>query len=181
MSTTRSSYPGLSPELGLPELQRADGPPAPWGELAGATWFEIPESALPAPPGRPPLAGYLVLVPTDVEALATPPAAGPPTAPPPAGQVAEQQIQVDTETRTVAVAGSRLHFTRLEFDLLAHLVAHPWRVHTRERLHADLWGRGYPADHRTVDVHIARLRRKLGSPYRKAIETVRGVGYRYVT
>ncbi|MEU8890776.1 winged helix-turn-helix domain-containing protein [Streptomyces sp. NPDC048442] len=175
MSTTRSPNPGFSPEPDLPELHRADGPPAPWGELAGATWFEIPESALPAPPGRPPLAGYLVLVPTDVETPAGPPPAGPVAGPP-----AAQQIQVDAETRTVAVAGRRLHFTRLEFDLLAHLVAHPWRVHTRERLHAELWGRRYPADHRTIDVHIARLRRKLGSPYRKAIETVRGVGYRYV-
>ncbi|WP_433544500.1 winged helix-turn-helix domain-containing protein (plasmid) [Streptomyces sp. CA-294286] len=169
MSIARTPGHGFSQGTGFPELRREEGPPAPWRELAHASWFALPPSALPAPPGRPALAGYLVLVPTDAEAPGTPPA-----------PALAQQIQVNTDSRTVTVAGHRLHLTRLEFDLFAHLVAHPRRVHTREMLYAALWPSPVSADHRTIDVHIARLRRKLGSSYRKAIETVRGVGYRYV-
>ncbi|GHH52719.1 winged helix-turn-helix domain-containing protein [Streptomyces candidus] len=169
MSITRTPGPGFSRGTGFPALRRAEGPPAPWRELAHASWFALPPSALPAPQGRPFLTGYLVLVPMDAESPDAPPV--------PAGA---QQVQVNTDSRTVTVAGRRLHFTRLEFDLFAHLVAHPLRVHTREMLYSALWSSPVSADHRTIDVHIARLRRKLGSPYRKAIETVRGVGYRYV-
>ncbi|MFD3515766.1 winged helix-turn-helix domain-containing protein [Streptomyces sp. NPDC058657] len=171
MSITRTTPgPDFSHGSGLPALRRAEGPPAPWGELVRASWFALPPSALPAPPGTPSLTGYLVLVPGDEEGPGALPVAA-----------AAQLVQVDTDARTVTVAGRPLHFTRLEFDLFAHLVAHPLRVHTREMLHSALWASPAPADHRTIDVHIARLRRKLGSPYRRAIETVRGVGYRYVT
>ncbi|MFJ6700553.1 winged helix-turn-helix domain-containing protein [Streptomyces sp. NPDC091272] len=173
MSTTRSPRLDFSDGQGLATLHPAAGPPAPWSELADATWFEVPESALPDPPGRTRLAGYLVLVPALPQALDGLPSGGASPA---------QQIKVDADTRTVVAAGHQLELTRLEFDLLAHLVDHPGRVHTREKLYAELWGYyGGQADHRTVDVHIARLRRKLGSPCREAIETVRGVGYRFVT
>jgi DNA-binding response OmpR family regulator len=77
------------------------------------------------------------------------------------------------------VAGQPLDLTYLEFELLAHLVAHPHRVHTRDQLVATVWGYGHVGDGRTVDVHIARLRRKLGQEYRQTIQTVRRVGYRY--
>jgi DNA-binding response OmpR family regulator len=87
-------------------------------------------------------------------------------------------IRVDVARRTAEVAGQPLDLTYLEFELLAHLVAHPHRVHTRDQLVATVWGYGHIGDGRTVDVHVARLRRKLGE-HRKAIATVRRVGYKY--
>ena len=62
---------------------------------------------------------------------------------------------------------------------VAHLVAHPHRVHTRDQLVTTVWGYGHVGDGRTVDVHIARLRRKLGAEHRGSIVTVRRVGYKY--
>lgn len=88
-------------------------------------------------------------------------------------------ISVDTACRTVHVAGRQLDLTYLEFELLAHLVGHPHRVHTRDALVHTVWGYGHVGDGRTVDVHVARLRRKLGAEYRDTIRTVRRVGYKY--
>ncbi|MER5480642.1 winged helix-turn-helix domain-containing protein [Streptomyces sp. NPDC002734] len=87
-------------------------------------------------------------------------------------------IRVDVVRRTAEVDGQPLDLTYLEFELLAHLVAHPHRVHTRDQLVATVWGYGHIGDGRTVDVHVARLRRKLGG-HRQAIATVRRVGYKY--
>ncbi|MYX24720.1 winged helix-turn-helix domain-containing protein, partial [Streptomyces sp. SID8380] len=87
--------------------------------------------------------------------------------------------RVDAHRRTAEVDGRPLDLTYLEFELLAHLVAHPHRVHTRDQLVTTVWGYGHVGDGRTVDVHIARLRRKLGSAYRHSIQTVRRVGYKY--
>ncbi|MGW7350002.1 winged helix-turn-helix domain-containing protein [Streptomyces sp. NPDC054784] len=89
-------------------------------------------------------------------------------------------ITVDTECHTATVDGRELDLTYLEFELLAHLVAHPHRVHSRELLTEAVWGHTYVGDGRTVDVHVARLRRKLGAPHRDRIITVRRVGYKYV-
>ncbi|MBC3841797.1 winged helix-turn-helix transcriptional regulator [Streptacidiphilus sp. 4-A2] len=88
-------------------------------------------------------------------------------------------ITLDLELRTARVDGEQLELTYLEFELLAHLTAHPHRVHTRDRLVSAVWGYGHVGDGRTVDVHVARLRRKLGR-YRDGIVTVRRVGYKYV-
>ncbi|WP_244204610.1 winged helix-turn-helix domain-containing protein, partial [Streptomyces africanus] len=85
----------------------------------------------------------------------------------------EPLIRVDTVQRTAEVAGRPLDLTYLEFELLAHLVAHPGRVHTRDQLVGTVWGYGHVGDGRTVDVHIARLRRKLGAEHRDTIRTVR--------
>jgi DNA-binding response OmpR family regulator len=82
--------------------------------------------------------------------------------------------------RTAEVAGRPLDLTYLEFELLAHLVAHPGRVHTRDQLVGTVWGYGHVGDGRTVDVHIARLRRRLGAEHRDTIRTVRRIGYKYV-
>ncbi|MGW0211908.1 winged helix-turn-helix domain-containing protein [Streptomyces sp. NPDC003233] len=68
----------------------------------------------------------------------------------------------------------------LEFGLLAQLVIHPHRVHTHEQLVEHVWGHTRLGDGRTVDVHIAHLRRKLGATQRQRIVTVRRVGYKYV-
>ncbi|GGO84249.1 hypothetical protein GCM10012280_15290 [Wenjunlia tyrosinilytica] len=88
-------------------------------------------------------------------------------------------VHVDGEQRIAWVAGRRLTLTFLEFELLAYLVAHPRRVHTRAQLMAAVWGQPPVGDIRTVDVHVARLRRKLGPDHRATIATVRQVGYTF--
>ncbi|NBE56538.1 winged helix-turn-helix domain-containing protein, partial [Streptomyces boluensis] len=92
---------------------------------------------------------------------------------------ADELVHIDPVQRTAQVDGHRLDLTYLEFELLAHLVAHPHRVHTRDQLVTTVWGYGHVGDGRTVDVHVARLRRKLGADHRQAIQTVRRVGYKY--
>ncbi|CAL9426584.1 winged helix-turn-helix domain-containing protein [Streptomyces sp. enrichment culture] len=182
----------------------------------GATWLPAPPHALPSLPGRPPMVGYLVLVPADQQPPFPPP--GPPAAPAgersggrsgghPGGDTVRQGtpdlrhtpapgavqdppgtapagsgdplVRIDAARRTAAVDGRELDLTYLEFELLAHLVTHPHRVHTRDQLVTTVWGYGHVGDGRTVDVHVARLRRKLGTEHRRTIQTVRRVGYKY--
>ncbi|UFR04881.1 winged helix-turn-helix domain-containing protein [Streptomyces sp. Go40/10] len=144
----------------------------------GATWLPAPQHTLPALPGRPPMVGYLVLVPADQRPPFLPAAAWEqPETDADAGP--EPLVRIDTVQRTASVDGRELDLTYLEFELLAHLVAHPHRVHTRDQLVSTVWGYGHVGDGRTVDVHIARLRRKLGAEHRKTIQTVRRVGYKY--
>jgi DNA-binding response OmpR family regulator len=81
--------------------------------------------------------------------------------------------------RRVLVEGKEVTLTRKEFDLLVDLVRNRGRVLTREKLLERVWGYDYPGETRTVDVHIRRLRKKLGPPTERAIETVVGVGYRF--
>ncbi len=81
--------------------------------------------------------------------------------------------------RRAEVDGREVVLTRKEFDLLVDLVRNRGRVLTREKLLERVWGYDYPGETRTVDVHIRRLRKKLGSAGEKGIETVVGVGYRY--
>lgn len=142
---------------------------------SGATWLPAPQHSLPALPGQPPMVGYLVLVPAEQAAAPRPAAAPGPTAP-----TGDEIVRIDPERRTAQVHGSPLDLTYLEFELLAHLVAHPHRVHTRDQLVTTVWGYGHVGDGRTVDVHVARLRRKLGAAHRSSIVTVRRVGYKYV-
>ncbi|MEU0158873.1 winged helix-turn-helix domain-containing protein [Streptomyces sp. NPDC006261] len=135
----------------------------------GATWLPAPQHTLPALPGRPPMIGYLVLVPADQQ-----------PAPEPVEEAASPgPVRIDSTRRTASVDGVALDLTYLEFELLAHLVAHPHRVHTRDQLVTTVWGYGHVGDGRTVDVHVARLRRKLGAEHRRSIQTVRRVGYKY--
>ncbi|MBD2845650.1 response regulator transcription factor [Paenibacillus sp. IB182496] len=78
-----------------------------------------------------------------------------------------------------AVAGEReLELTPKEFDLLALLAAHPGRVYTREQLLEFVWDMDYAGGTRTVDIHIRRLRQKLGQVGAELLQTVHGVGYR---
>lgn len=88
-------------------------------------------------------------------------------------------VQVDHGARTVHVAGRQLELPKLEFDLLAYFISRPLHVHARHQLIAALWPDSAGSE-RTVDVHVARLRRRLGPQYRKVIATVVGVGYKYV-
>ncbi|MGW2019151.1 winged helix-turn-helix domain-containing protein [Streptomyces sp. NPDC001927] len=139
----------------------------------GATLLPAPPHALPTLPGRPPMVGYLVLLPAGGQ-----PAAAAPVAP----VVPEDEqgpVTIDSARRVAHVDGAQMDLTYLEFELLAHLVAHPHRVHTRDQLVTTVWGYGHVGDGRTVDVHVARLRRKLGAEHRHTIQTVRRVGYKY--
>lgn len=144
----------------------------------GATWLPAPQHTLPALPGRPPMVGYLVLVPADQQpAIAA--AAAQYVVPEVLEDTGAGPVRIDSVQRTAAVNGNTLDLTYLEFELLAHLVTHPHRVHTRDQLVTTVWGYGHVGDGRTVDVHIARLRRKLGTEHRRSIQTVRRVGYKY--
>nr|WP_232050324.1 response regulator transcription factor [Actinoplanes sp. OR16] len=85
-------------------------------------------------------------------------------------------LSLDEERRAATVGGDPLALTATEFDLLAHLLRRPGRVFTREELLAAVWGYASAAGTRTVDVHVAQVRAKLGDAAR-LIRTVRGVGY----
>ena len=85
-------------------------------------------------------------------------------------------IALERDSRTVSVAGRKVELTGREFDLLAYFLAHPGTVMTRERLLERVWGLSFPGGTRTVDVHVAQLRRKLDRP--DLIRTVRGSGYK---
>jgi DNA-binding response OmpR family regulator len=84
--------------------------------------------------------------------------------------------QLEPSSRRVTLDGREVELTRLEFDLLAELAAHPRVVYTRERLLEKVWGYQSAVGGKTVDVHVANLRRKLGDDI--GIVAVRGVGYR---
>ncbi|MFJ8002795.1 winged helix-turn-helix domain-containing protein [Streptomyces fagopyri] len=144
----------------------------------GATWLPAPPHTLPVLPGRPPMVGYLVLVPADQQPL-LPLAVAPDGAAAAVSAGDDPLVRIDSVRRTAEVDGRTLDLTYLEFELLAHLVAHPHRVHTRDQLVTTVWGYGHVGDGRTVDVHVARLRRKLGAQHRQTIQTVRRVGYKY--
>jgi DNA-binding response OmpR family regulator len=79
----------------------------------------------------------------------------------------------------VIVDGKQLDLTYKEYELLRHLITAPGRVFTRSQLLKNVWGYDYIEGARTVDVHIRRLRSKLGNKYATLIETVRHVGYRF--
>ncbi|MFI5817893.1 winged helix-turn-helix domain-containing protein [Streptomyces rishiriensis] len=145
----------------------------------GATWLPAPQHTLPALPGRPPMIGYLVLVPADQQPPFLPVAVPEHPAADEAEPAGRPLVRIDPVQRTAEVDGRQLDLTYLEFELLAHLVTHPNRVHTRDQLVTTVWGYGHVGDGRTVDVHIARLRRKLGAQHRQSIQTVRRVGYKY--
>ena len=88
-------------------------------------------------------------------------------------------VVVDEGAYTAAVGGRSLELTYTEFELLKYLALHPGRVLSREHLLSEVWGYDYYGGTRTVDVHIRRLRAKLGSEYDGHITTVRNVGYRF--
>ena len=89
-------------------------------------------------------------------------------------------VTVDDSTYTAKLGGRPLDLTFKEFELLKYLVQHPGRVFTREQLLQEVWGYDYFGGTRTVDVHVRRLRAKLGPENETLIGTVRNVGYRFV-
>ena len=86
---------------------------------------------------------------------------------------------LNLETYQAAVAGRVLDLTYMEYELLRFLAGHPAKVFTRETLLSRVWGYEYYGGARTVDVHIRRLRAKLGEEHAHLIQTVRSVGYRF--
>jgi DNA-binding response OmpR family regulator len=91
----------------------------------------------------------------------------------------DAQLSIDFDDMRVVCGGSDVKLTRKEFALLTHLIKSAGRVATRQNLLDNVWGYSYFGDTRTLDVHIRRLRQKLGD-CGNCIETVVGVGYRFV-
>lgn len=89
-----------------------------------------------------------------------------------------QDVVLRRDAREVEVAGKTMDLTSKEFDLLAFLMENPGRVLSRDVLLDRVWGMEYPAETRTVDVHVGQLRKKLGRP--DLVLTVRGAGYKAV-
>lgn len=88
-------------------------------------------------------------------------------------------LVLNLETYQAAVNGKPLDLTFMEYELLKFLTTHPGKVFTRETLLSRVWGYEYYGGARTVDVHIRRLRAKLGEEHANLISTVRSVGYRF--
>ena len=88
-------------------------------------------------------------------------------------------LVIDASAYTARVRGRHLDLTYKEFELLRHLVQNPGRVLSRAQLLQEVWGYDYFGGTRTVDVHVRRLRAKLGSEHDQLIGTVRNVGYRF--
>jgi DNA-binding response OmpR family regulator len=93
--------------------------------------------------------------------------------------LAAHDIVLRRDSMDVTVAGSQVELTSKEFDLLACFLEHPGIVLSREKLLDLVWGMTYPGGTRTVDVHVAQLRRKLGDA--DTIRTVRGAGYKLLS
>jgi DNA-binding response OmpR family regulator len=101
-----------------------------------------------------------------------------PGAPPAAAPLDLGAVSIHLAARIVTVNGTPVHLTVKEFDLLALLARHPGVVFRREQMMSEIWGTAWEGAARTLEVHIASLRQKLGVS--GLIETVRGVGYRLV-
>ena len=96
------------------------------------------------------------------------------------GPITAGALVIDEVTYSVRLRGRLLDLTYKEFELLKYLAQHPGRVFTRSQLLQEVWGYDYFGGTRTVDVHVRRLRAKLGTDYEVLIGTVRNVGYRFV-
>ena len=96
-------------------------------------------------------------------------------------EIRSGDVIIDERTYTAKLKGRVLDLTFKEFELLKYLAQHPGRVFTRSQLLQEIWGYDYFGGTRTVDVHIRRLRSKLGPEFEAIIGTVRNVGYRFAT
>ncbi len=91
--------------------------------------------------------------------------------------ISVDNMTVNLATYQVKVSGEPLDLTYLEYALLAFLITHPGRTYSRDALLRRVWGFDYYGGSRTVDVHVRRVRAKLGPELAQHLETVRGVGY----
>jgi len=88
-------------------------------------------------------------------------------------------LMLNVETYQASIEGRPLDLTYMEYELLKFLSTNPGRVYTREVLLSQVWGYEYYGGARTVDVHVRRLRAKLGEEHAGLIQTVRSVGYKF--
>jgi len=95
-------------------------------------------------------------------------------------EIRRGELVIDEATYIARLRGRILDLTFKEFELLKFLAQHPGRVFTREQLLQEVWGYDYFGGTRTIDVHVRRLRAKLGPEHEALIGTVRNVGYRFV-
>lgn len=91
--------------------------------------------------------------------------------------VSFEGIEVNTNSRSATIDGEELDLTFKEFELLYHLISHPGMVFSRDTLLEKVWGYGFHGGSRTVDVHVATLRKKLGEKG-QLVRTVRNIGYK---
>jgi hypothetical protein len=161
---------------GLLDAELLNGAPA-LGQPATVDGFALVGPAQ-VPPGAE-IVGVLIRLPP---AHPAPPAhLAPSWEPTPARRVIRPGLILDEQARRLISFDEDLRLTRLEFDLLMHFAARPGRVLTRSSLLSHVWDRDPAwASARTVDVHVLRLRRALGRDHQTALQTVRGVGYRWV-
>jgi len=94
-------------------------------------------------------------------------------------EIRSGDVVIDEDSYTAKIKGRTLDLTFKEFELLKYLAQHPGRVFSRSQLLQEIWGYDYFGGTRTVDVHIRRLRSKLGPEFESVIDTVRNVGYRF--
>ena len=102
------------------------------------------------------------------------------SAPGEGGVIRAGDLAIDETTYTCRLRGRALDLTYKEFELLKFLAQHPGRVFSRAQLLQEVWGYDYYGGTRTVDVHVRRLRAKLGAEHEQLIGTVRNVGYKFV-
>jgi DNA-binding response OmpR family regulator len=95
-------------------------------------------------------------------------------------EIRSGDLSIDEGTYQARIGGCPLDLTFKEFELLKYLAQHPGRVFTRAQLLQEVWGYDYFGGTRTVDVHVRRLRAKLGAEREALIGTVRNVGYKFV-
>jgi DNA-binding response OmpR family regulator len=96
-------------------------------------------------------------------------------------EIRSGEVVIDEDSYTAKIKGRTLDLTFKEFELIKYLAQHPGRVFSRSQLLQEIWGYDYFGGTRTVDVHIRRLRSKLGPEFESIIDTVRNVGYRFST
>jgi len=96
-----------------------------------------------------------------------------------AARIEQGGLVMNLETYQATIAGRVMDLTYMEYELLRFLASNPQRVFTRETLLSRVWGYEYYGGARTVDVHVRRLRAKLGEEHAHLIQTVRSVGYKF--
>jgi two-component system alkaline phosphatase synthesis response regulator PhoP len=92
----------------------------------------------------------------------------------PDNKIEMENLTIDTDKREVIVEGNSIHIPKIEFDLLVLLVSYPGKIFSREEIYAKVWGNEVFVSDRTLDVHIRKLREKIGKQH---IKTIKGVGY----
>jgi hypothetical protein len=165
------------PGAGLPVTDMPGGKAPPRGQDADGTLLAV----VPIPGTGTSLAivGYPVAMPGGgIATVAASAVTGAVVTGPGGGDAAATGLLLDREQRRVWADGREITLTFQEFELLAFLAAHPATVFTRADLVRQVWQRDFAADSRTVDVHVSRLRHKLGR-YGRCLVTEYRVGYQY--